>query len=211
MKKIIYLIFTIIIISFTFVSVDAIDITKKGEITGEYTYGDVIISDTDVYLYKVGDLDTDGNLTYNNEFSTFTDNIYGLNASEYKELVSKVNKHIKDNNINYMKKTTTDNHGLFKFDDLIVGLYLVRIDDKVISNKYTYTSSPLLITIPTYDEVRLEDNYNVLAVLKASESIKEEETPKTFDPIVNYLILGGMSLVIIIGIVVYMVKRGSKK
>ncbi len=210
MKKIIYLIFTIII-SFTFVSVDAIDITKKGEITGEYTYGDVIISDTDVYLYKVGDLDTDGNLTYNNEFSTFTDNIYGLNASEYKELVSKVNKHIKDNNINYMKKTTTDNHGLFKFDDLIVGLYLVRIDDKVISNKYTYTSSPLLITIPTYDEVRLEDNYNVLAVLKASESIKEEETPKTFDPIVNYLILGGMSLVIIIGIVVYMVKRGSKK
>lgn len=210
MKKIIYLIFTIII-SFTFVSVDAIDITKKGEITGEYTYGDVIISDTDVYLYKVGDLDTDGNLTYNNEFSTFTDNIYGLNASEYKELVNKVNKHIKDNNINYMKKTTTDNHGLFKFDDLIVGLYLVRIDDKVISNKYTYTSSPLLITIPTYDEVRLEDNYNVLAVLKASESIKEEETPKTFDPIVNYLILGGMSLVIIIGIVVYMVKRGSKK
>lgn len=210
MKKIIYLIFTIII-SFTFVSVDAIDITKKGEITGEYTYGDVIISDTDVYLYKVGDLDTDGNLTYNNEFSTFTDNIYGLNASEYKELVSKVNKHIKDNNINYMKKTTTDNHGLFKFDDLIVGLYLVRIDDKVISNKYTYTSSPLLITIPTYDEVRLEDNYNVLAVLKASESIKEEETPKTFDPIVNYLILGGISLVIIIGIVVYMVKKGSKK
>lgn len=210
MKKIIYLIFTVII-SFTFISVDAIDITKKGEITGEYTYGDVIISDTDVYLYKVGDLDTDGNLTYNNEFSTFTDNIYGLNASEYKELVNKVNKHIKDNNINYMKKTTTDNHGLFKFDDLIVGLYLVRIDDKVISNKYTYTSSPLLITIPTYDEVRLEDNYNVLAVLKASESIKEEETPKTFDPIVNYLILGGMSLVIIIGIVVYMVKRGSKK
>lgn len=210
MKKIIYLIFTIII-SFTFVSVDAIDITKKGEITGEYTYGDVIISDTDVYLYKVGDLDTDGNLTYNNEFSTFTDNIYGLNASEYKELVNKVNKHIKDNNINYMKKTTTDNHGLFKFDDLIVGLYLVRIDDKVISNKYTYTSSPLLITIPTYDEVRLEDNYNVLAVLKASESIKEEETPKTFDPIVNYLILGGISLVIIIGIVVYMVKKGSKK
>ena len=210
MKKIIYLIFTIII-SFTFVSVDAIDITKKGEITGEYTYGDVIISDTDVYLYKVGDLDTDGNLTYNNEFSTFTDNIYGLNASEYKELVNKVNKYIKDNNINYMKKTTTDNHGLFKFDDLIVGLYLVRIDDKVISNKYTYTSSPLLITIPTYDEVRLEDNYNVLAVLKASESIKEEETPKTFDPIVNYLILGGISLVIIIGIVVYMVKKGSKK
>lgn len=210
MKKIIYLIFTVII-SFTFISIDAIDITKKGEITGEYTYGDVIISDTDVYLYKVGDLDTDGNLTYNNEFNTFTDNIYGLNASEYKELVNKVNKHIKDNNINYMKKTTTDNHGLFKFDDLIVGLYLVKIDDKVISNKYTYTSSPLLITIPTYDEVRLEDNYNVLAVLKASESIKEEETPKTFDPIVNYLILGGMSLVIIIGIVVYMVKRGSKK
>lgn len=210
MKKIIYLIFTVII-SFTFISIDAIDITKKGEITGEYTYGDVIISDTDVYLYKVGDLDTDGNLTYNNEFNTFTDNIYGLNASEYKELVNKVNKHIKDNNINYMKKTTTDNHGLFKFDDLIVGLYLVKIDDKVISNKYTYTSNPLLITIPTYDEVRLEDNYNVLAVLKASESIKEEETPKTFDPIVNYLILGGMSLVIIIGIVVYMVKRGSKK
>lgn len=210
MKKIIYLIFTIIV-SFTFISVDAIDITKKGEITGEYTYGDYIISDTDVYLYKIGDLDTNGNLTYNNEFNTFTDNIYGLNASEYKELVNKVNKHIKDNNINYMKKTTTDNHGLFKFDDLIVGLYLVRIDDKVISNKYTYTSNPLLITIPTYDEVRLEDNYNVLAVLKASESIKEEETPKTFDPIVNYLILGGISLVIIIGIVIYMVKRGSKK
>lgn len=210
MKKIIYLIFTVII-SFTFINVDAIDITKKGEITGEYTYGDVIISDTDVYLYKVGDLDTNGNLTYNNEFSTFTDNIYGLNASEYKDLVSKVNKHIKDNNINYMKKTTTDNHGLFKFDDLIVGLYLVKIDDKVVNNKYTYTSSPLLITIPTYDDVRLEDNYNVLAVLKASESIKEEETPKTFDPIVNYLILGGTSLLIIISIVVYMVKKGSKK
>ena len=202
MKKIIYLIFTIIV-SFTFISVDAIDITKKGEITGEYTYGDYIISDTDVYLYKIGDLDTNGNLTYNNEFSSFNDNIYGLNASEYKDLV--------DNNINYIKKTTTDNHGLFKFDDLIVGLYLVKIDDKVVNNKYTYTSSPLLITVPTYDEVRLEENYNVLAVLKASENIKEEEIPKTFDPIVNYLILGGISLIIIVGIVIYMVKKGSKK
>ena len=205
MKKIIYLIFTIIV-SFIFIKVDAIDITKKGEITGEYTYGDYIISDTDVYLYKIGDLDTNGNLTYNNEFSSFNDNIYGLNASEYKDLVNKVN-----NNINYIKKTTTDNHGLFKFDDLIVGLYLVKIDDKVVNNKYTYTSSPLLITVPTYDEVRLEENYNVLAVLKASENIKEEEIPKTFDPIVNYLILGGISLIIIVGIVIYMVKKGSKK
>lgn len=210
MKKIIYLIFTIIV-SFIFIKVDAIDITKKGEITGEYTYGDYIISDTDVYLYKIGDLDTNGNLTYNNEFSSFNDNIYGLNASEYKDLVNKVNKYIKDNNINYIKKTTTDNHGLFKFDDLIVGLYLVKIDDKVVNNKYTYTSSPLLITVPTYDEVRLEENYNVLAVLKASENIKEEEIPKTFDPIVNYLILGGISLIIIVGIVIYMVKKRSKK
>ena len=69
----------------------------------------------------------------------------------------------------------------------------------------------LLITVPTYDEVRLEENYNVLAVLKASENIKEEEIPKTFDPIVNYLILGGISLIIIVGIVIYMVKKGSKK
>ena len=195
-----------------FISVDAIDITKKGEITGEYTYGDKIISDATAYLYKVGDLDTDGNFTYRDEFNTFTDNINNLNASEYKALVDKVNKHITDNNIDYIKTTNTDSHGLFKFDDLIVGVYLVKIDDKIIDEKYTYSSSPLLISVPTYDEVRLEENYNVLAVLKATESIKEEEIPKTFDSIVNYIIIGVVSFIIVVGIVIYfVVKKESKK
>lgn len=211
MKKFNYLLFTVLI-SFMFISVDAIDITKKGEITGEYTYGDKIISDATAYLYKVGDLDTDGNFTYRDEFNTFTDNINNLNASEYKALVDKVNKHITDNNINYIKTTNTDSHGLFKFDDLIVGVYLVKIDDKIIDEKYTYSSSPLLISVPTYDEVRLEENYNVLAVLKATESIKEEEIPKTFDSIVNYIIIGVVSFIIVVGIVIYfVVKKESKK
>lgn len=211
MKKFNYLLFTVLI-SFMFISVDAIDITKKGEITGEYTYGDKIISDATAYLYKVGDLDTDGNFTYRDEFNTFTDNINNLNASEYKALVDKVNKHITDNNIDYIKTTNTDSHGLFKFDDLIVGVYLVKIDDKIIDEKYTYSSSPLLISVPTYDEVRLEENYNVLAVLKATESIKEEEIPKTFDPIVNYIIIGVVSFIIVVGIVIYfVVKKESKK
>ena len=211
MKKFNYLLFTVLI-SFMFISVDAIDITKKGEITGEYTYGDKIISDETDYLYKVGDLDTDGNFTYRDEFNTFTDNINNLNASEYKALVDKVNKHITDNNIDYIKTTNTDSHGLFKFDDLIVGVYLVKIDDKIIDEKYTYSSSPLLISVPTYDEVRLEENYNVLAVLKATESIKEEEIPKTFDSIVNYIIIGVVSFIIVVGIVIYfVVKKESKK
>ncbi len=211
MKKFNYLLFTVLI-SFMFISVDAIDITKKGEITGEYTYGDKIISDATAYLYKVGDLDTDGNFTYRDEFNTFTDNINNLNASEYKALVDKVNKHITDNNIDYIKTTNTDSHGLFKFDDLIVGVYLVKIDDKIIDEKYTYSSSPLLISVPTYDEVRLEENYNVLAVLKATESIKEEEIPKTFDSIVNYIIIGVVSFIIVVGIVIYfVVKKESKK
>lgn len=211
MKKFNYLLFTVLI-SFMFISVDAIDITKKGEITGEYTYGDKIISDATAYLYKVGDLDTDGNFTYRDEFNTFTDNINNLNASEYKALVDKVNKHITDNNIDYIKTINTDSHGLFKFDDLIVGVYLVKIDDKIIDEKYTYSSSPLLISVPTYDEVRLEENYNVLAVLKATESIKEEEIPKTFDSIVNYIIIGVVSFIIVVGIVIYfVVKKESKK
>ena len=211
MKKFNYLLFTVLI-SFMFISVDAIDITKKGEITGEYTYGDKIISDATAYLYKVGDLDTDGNFTYRDEFNTFTDNINNLNASEYKALVDKVNKHITDNNIDYIKTTNTDSHGLFKFYDLIVGVYLVKIDDKIIDEKYTYSSSPLLISVPTYDEVRLEENYNVLAVLKATESIKEEEIPKTFDSIVNYIIIGVVSFIIVVGIVIYfVVKKESKK
>ena len=211
MKKFNYLLFTVLI-SFMFISVDAIDITKKGEITGEYTYGDKIISDATAYLYKVGDLDTDGNFTYRDEFNTFTDNINNLNASEYKALVDKVNKHITDNNIDYIKTTNTDSHGLFKFDDLIVGVYLVKIDDKIIDEKYTYSSSPLLISVPTYDEVRLEENYNVLAVLKATESIKEEEIPKTFDSIVNYIIIGVVSFIIVVGIVIYfVVKKENKK
>ena len=211
MKKFNYLLFTVLI-SFMFISVDAIDITKKGEITGEYTYGDKIISDATAYLYKVGDLDTDRNFTYRYECNTFTDNINNLNASEYKALVDKVNKHITDNNIDYIKTTNTDSHGLFKFDDLIVGVYLVKIDDKIIDEKYTYSSSPLLISVPTYDEVRLEENYNVLAVLKATESIKEEEIPKTFDSIVNYIIIGVVSFIIVVGIVIYfVVKKESKK
>ena len=50
--------------------------------------------------------------------------------------------------------------------------------------------------------------YVVNYILK---NLPEEEIPKTFDPIVNYLILGGISLIIIVGIVIYMVKKGSKK
>ena len=211
MKKFNYLLFTVLF-SFMFISVDALDITQQGALTGASTYGDKIISDATAYLYNVGDLDTDGNFTYRDEVNTFTDNINNLNASEYKALVDKVNKHITDNNIDYIKTTNTDSHGLFKFDDLIVGVYLVKIDDKIIDEKYTYSSSPLLISVPTYDEVRLEENYNVLAVLKATESIKEEEIPKTFDSIVNYIIIGVVSFIIVVGIVIYfVVKKESKK
>ena len=44
------------------------------------------------------------------------------------------------------------------------------------------------------------------------KSIKEEEIPKTFDSIVNYIIIGVVSFIIVVGIVIYfVVKKESKK
>ena len=63
----------------------------------------------------------------------------------------------------------------------------------------------------------MEKNFSIKSIIskctfKKTTGYLKKEIPKTFDSIVNYIIIGVVSFIIVVGIVIYfVVKKESKK
>lgn len=113
-------------------------------------------------LIQVGNV-VDGLYEYTEDF---TDEKTDLNkiekANELEELAIKLNKVATDKQIKGISNKT-DNTGKLTFDELEVGIYLLRVTDY---NEYEYVE-PTLITIPTYNEESQNSmNFDVVVIPK---------------------------------------------
>lgn len=216
MKKIKLLMAFVVAFFFTITNVYAeIEVNRVSSIIGKYSYSDFNITDTNVYLYKIADMNEMAEFTYVGDFSGFTTDVNTLKSFQWNDYTAKVNKYITDNNINYIASTKTDNNGQFTFKDLKVGLYLIRVDSMK-TKDYEYSSGPLLVSLPNYNEIQDIHMYDLNVFVKTeAKSLNVNpgggvNPPYTADSIYVYVAIFGIALVIFIVTIILILKRKKK-
>ncbi len=216
MKKIKLLMAFVVAFFFTITNVYAeIEVNRVSSIIGKYSYSDFNITDTNVYLYKIADMNEMAEFTYVGDFSGLTTDVNTLKSFQWNDYTAKVNKYITDNNINYIASTKTDGNGQFVFKDLKVGLYLIRVDSKK-TKDYEYSSGPLLVSLPNYNEIQDIHMYDLDVFAKTeARSLNVNpgggvEPPYTADSIYVYIAIFGIALVIFIVTIILILKRKKK-
>lgn len=232
MKKISLFIFLLLLIPIS-IKAEEIDINKIGSINIIYKYGTTSITNSDIYIYKVANINTSGKYTYLDSFN-LTDDLNNTSASKLNDLAITINNYIKDNNINNTNTCKTNSEGICKIDNLSTGVYLITTEEVTIDN-YKYTVSPNLISIPTQNEI--DDNYiyDIDAILKTeAKSIKDDTSntskndtsttgtsktnasknntavPLTIDNIYIYATIFIVSIIVVVLIVLYINKLRKK-
>ena len=209
----------IILLSLTFiikVNAVSLDIERMGSIHGIYQYDDVTLSNVGVQIYKIASLNKNGTLDFLPAFNSFDTNIYNMKKSELNEYAENLYHYILENGYEVQNEARTDNNGEYDFDNLSLGLYLIYIDDIEIDKKI-YTSIPMIISVPYYNE--LDDEYiytitseNKIEVIEVKEEVQNNnvDSPKTYDNVIWYITLFIISLFIIV-ILIYYIKREKRK
>lgn len=213
MKKIKLLL--VLIISF-FVSItncyaQIINVDNSCSITGKYSYGNVNITDTDVYLYKIASVDSVARYSYLLEFSDLDTDINEILEDDWVKFANEVYNYINNNKISPFRNLKTDSIGSFVFEGLDTGLYLIVVDSKK-TDDYEYSSSPLLVSLPNYNEISSEFIYDLGVVVKTeAKSLNvtpgtSTEVPNTYDSLYLHIILLSISLIIFIVAIIYLRK-----
>lgn len=216
MRKVNLLIVSVITFFLSIINVDAlvVDTNRLGSMTGKYVYDDVSVSDVNVYLYHVADMDDVGKFTYVDKFTDYTVNINDLKASDWPTYASNLSKYITDKNISPIKNAKTDSTGQFVFKDLKTGLYLLKLDSKK-TKDYEYSSGPVLVSLPIFDEVNNNFIYDLSVFAKTeAKSLNvtpgdkdNPDVPYTADTIFIYVGLFGVALAVAILMILLIKKR----
>lgn len=222
MKKT-FLIIVLVIITFFSINVNAenIDTTRTSTVNIKYSYGDTNFNNKKAYLYKIADINAEGELIYTEKFTDLELNLDNLTSSELNALTVKISNQIEQQDIPHTHEQVTNAEGLAEFNSLQTGIYLLKID--TVTNKdYQYKAIPMLISIPLYDEVNKQYKYDLSIIAKTEakyigEQVNDGNTtnpPNTVDSIMIYAAVFIISILCIIGLVCYIKKinkEGSNK
>lgn len=218
-RNVVFVIVTFLLVS-AFINVKALDVDKsKRHILIKLSYGELNFANAEVFLYQVGDIDEENNITY---FEMFDDNekYENLTASEIDEIAKNMYSTIQTDNIEASDKLITNNRGEANFYNIKNGLYLVKAEN-VIKDNYEYITSPQLLLMPMYDEMQEEYSYEYAALLKIEAKDlnsdsgigggnNNDNVPNTLDAIMLYVSIFVVALVGII-IVIYYIKKQKRK
>ena len=219
MKKIIYSILLIIsILSFNIIEVraESIDPTRQSSLTVTYQYDNILLTDVDVSLYYLAGVDQEGSYSFVDEYQSIAFDTTNISSSELTVQADIIEKYILENNLQSLRVLKTDQNGTANFTTLVPGLYLVIVNSKTVDN-YNYDASPTIINIPTLENGNYQ--YNVVINMKTEReelTQEQEETttnenidkvPNTIDNIILYIVLLICSLIIVIGVIIYIIRK----
>ena len=223
-KTLILLLLLILIYPITFIYAEEIDITRKSNININYKYENKPIEKVDVNLYKIADINQNGEYTYLNTFQEKEQDLKNKVISEQVEYAKELSEYINEKNIESDNTTFTNQEGIASFSSISVGLYLLTYE-QIIDNNYEYKSSPILISIPTLENESLIYDIDINPKLETTTINSNEEStitygktnentkksPKTGDNIMTYIILLIISLIGISIVVLYISKKRKKE
>lgn len=200
-----------------------IDPSANGSILGLYKSGSKLLTNLNVSIYKIANVDSEGKLTYVDNFAQAGYELNGLTSSQMNQLMNNLDKYVGNKNIKPTKSSKTDNDGRVRFDNLSTGLYLIK-SDEYISNNYAYKGENL-ITIPNLNQNTNTYMYDIEMVPKIDvKQISEPDNgennnnnsnnnksniPNTYDSIYMYF---GIFFITILGIVmiVYYISKTKR-
>lgn len=214
MKQIFRYVFLLLLVFPIYCYAEEINIGRKGNIYIHYMHGDNSISNSDIHLYRVADVDSSGEFTYLSDY-TIDDSLKVETSSQWNDLAEKIYDDILKNKINSVTNCKTNDNGMCELLNLDVGLYLVT-SSEVTKENYQYFSNPTLIAIPNYNEIDYTYVYDIDSFLKVESKalkIDKEESitnvvPKTIDTVYTYLIILIISILVVILVSLYI--RNSK-
>ena len=219
MKKTINKIFLFLVVfSFGILNVfaDNIDPSRDSSLTVSYQYDDISITDSLVSIYFLASVDASGNYQFQNSYLDIAFDPAGITASDISLKAEEILSYINKLQISSDFNIKTNQEGISNFSNLVPGLYLVTASSKTLGD-YRYDSSPNLLTIPTLENGTYQ--YNVLMNVKTErEKIEQviippgdvdngEKVPNTLDNIYLYVGLLIISILVIIGVIIYILKK----
>ena len=129
---------------------EPVDVGTETKITLQYTYDDVKLHDMTVNMYRVGEMTKSGSFIINEPYKS----VY--QSSDSWELAAEnMAAKAKTDHLEPKRTGTTDQNGVVVFesktgDKLSTGLYLVTTEKLVYSDKEKYTTTPFLVSLPTF-------------------------------------------------------------
>lgn len=146
----------------------------------ELAFEDSQTSHISFSLYKIGDVIDGSDVQYvpSKSFSNLTFDLNNITkAEDYEEIINQCLTLIDENNIHYVQKVKGNSSGNVFFDDLQLGLYLIKQDDEIES----FQSECLIVSVPLNTGEGLV--YDVVAKPKYGKDTETTENPK--EPVVH--------------------------
>ena len=222
MKKVITRLFLFLsILSFGVLDVAAenIDVSQKSSLNVTYQYENEKFYNVNISLYHLATIDQYGSYHFTDQYLDVAFDPVGMSVSDLNLKAQQIEEFILKNRIQSDSLQKTDQNGVTNFSNLELGLYLVLVDSKEVGN-YRYSASPALLSIPILEDESYQYDIQMNVKTKREELAQEvtppgddgtESVPDTMDNILFYVILLVVSLLVILGVVIYIIKRKDEK
>lgn len=154
--------------------------TSKNEFIIDYQYDGKKLSGVEFDIYKLGNLDKDGNVKIVEDFKKYPEDLTKLKEDEWNDYAELLKEFVKEEKIKPVLMGKTDKDGVCKMD-LNDGLYLV-VGKKKIKNNFAYNSNPFTLILPSL-EVKTETySWELRAKPKVEERKVEKSSSKGKKP-----------------------------
>lgn len=224
MKKVVSSFFLFLsILSFGVLNVkaDNIDGSRTSSLSVTYQYDTVMLSNVDVSLYYLASVDESGVFQFTDDYLDVAFDTTNISSSDLTLQAETIENYISSHQLQATSLLKTNQNGVTNFSNLVPGLYMVTVDSKVVGD-YRYDASPTIVSIPILEDGTYQ--YDVQMNIKTEREELEQEitppggmdnnnemVPNTLDNIYLYIVLLVISIVVIIGVIMYISKRKDEK
>lgn len=224
MKKVVSSFFLFLsILSFGVLNVkaDNIDGSRMSSLSVTYQYDTVMLSNVDVSLYYLASVDATGVFQFTDDYLDVAFDTTNISSSDLTLQAETIENYISSHQLQASSLLKTNQNGVTNFSNLVPGLYLVIVDSKVVGD-YRYDASPTIVSIPILEDGTYQ--YDVQMNIKTEREELEQEitppggmdnnnemVPNTLDNIYLYIVLLVISIIVIIGVIMYISKRKDEK
>lgn len=224
MKKVVSSFFLFLsILSFGVLNVkaDNIDGSRMSSLSVTYQYDTVMLSNVDVSLYYLASVDATGFFQFTDDYLDVAFDTTNISSSDLTLQAETIENYISSHQLQASSLLKTNQNGVTNFSNLVPGLYMVTVDSKVVGD-YRYDASPTIVSIPILEDGTYQ--YDVQMNIKTEREELEQEitppggmdnnnemVPNTLDNIYLYIVLLVISIIVIIGVIMYISKRKDEK
>lgn len=153
-----------------------VDTGAKTSLTADYHYEDTALWGVTVELYRVGDIDAGGALSWSERVYSYglVPERTGANTSDWDVLACNLADYLRRDSVKPIKTDVTGVDGTVSFEELETGLYL-GVAQQTLIGGYRYTFQPFLTALPCPSDNGQTWDYDVTVTPKVDrETIPDE-------------------------------------